>query len=177
MRKGFTLIEILIVISILGILTTFLVAATRTSDKNILIYADQSKLVGVIARAKSLSIETFKERSICGYGVHFEPAENRYFVYSYTDPSAACRLTAHQTNNTDYRTVSEYPLAEGIVFSTADGGENALPDNLTDVFFKPPRPTIYFSPALEIARIPLKIRGGETIAVMTVSYAGQITIE
>ncbi len=172
-RQGFTLVEILIVISILGVLTSLLVATTRSSDKSIFLFTEQAKLIGVIARAKSLSIETFAEENICGYGIHFRPSENKYLIYRYKDTTETCNAKAFSNAEADI--IDDYFLPEGLEFETDDSGE--LPNNLTDIFFSPPQPTVTFTPTQSNAEIPLKITDRETRAKVTVSYAGQITTE
>jgi len=68
---GFTLVETLVVIGILMVLTTTLIAYTRSSGKQIVLYTEQAKLIGILNRAKSLALQRNMAETVCAYGVRF----------------------------------------------------------------------------------------------------------
>lgn len=86
---GFTLIEVLVVISIVGILTTILIGYSRQSGRNLALTSSQAKLLSLVSRAKFLSIETFFDQldnpsgdmRICAYGVHVDEESNEVFIF------------------------------------------------------------------------------------------------
>jgi len=56
---GFTLIETLVVITIVGVLSSILVGYSRQSGKIIALTSTEAKFLSLFSRAKFLSIETF----------------------------------------------------------------------------------------------------------------------
>jgi len=77
---GFTLIEMMVVIAITTILAGLTLAYNRSGQKQIILFRDQALIVGVLNRAKSLTVQKFREQNpnlanydSCGFGVHFEP--------------------------------------------------------------------------------------------------------
>jgi len=78
--NSFTLIEILVIIGILTLLTSFLLLYGRAGEKQIILFREQAKVISVVARAKSLALSTpIEDEPACGYGVHFE--EDGYFIF------------------------------------------------------------------------------------------------
>lgn len=76
-RLGFSLIEMLVVLSIVLILSGIFIGYNRTSGKHLLLYTEQAKVVGVLNEAKSYAIQRLKATSIedivsCAYGVDFD---------------------------------------------------------------------------------------------------------
>jgi len=70
---GFTLVETLVVISIMMLLTTTLIAYTRSSGKQIALSTEQAKLIGMLNRAKSLALQRDTAEQFCAYGIRFNP--------------------------------------------------------------------------------------------------------
>jgi len=79
-NEGFTLVETLVVIGILMILTTTLIAYTRSSGKQITLYTEQAKLIGVLNRAKSLALQRNMAETVCAYGVRFTGSDTYEIV-------------------------------------------------------------------------------------------------
>ena len=57
--KGFTLIELMVVMSIVAFLTTILVGYSKQSGRQLLLVTTEAKILSLISRTKCLSIETF----------------------------------------------------------------------------------------------------------------------
>lgn len=68
---GFTLVETLVVVGITIIMTTTLIAYTRSSGRQITLYTEQAKLIGILNRAKSLALQREGAEVFCAYGVRF----------------------------------------------------------------------------------------------------------
>ena len=68
---GFTLVETLVVVGIMMIMTATLIAYTRSSGKQIVLYTEQAKLIGILNRAKSLALQRENAEAFCAYGIRF----------------------------------------------------------------------------------------------------------
>ena len=82
-RDGFTFIETLITMGILLMLTSILLLYNRSGERQIVLFKEKAGVVGLILKAKSLSLNTLIiDEPICGYGVHFE--NNSYILFPNT---------------------------------------------------------------------------------------------
>src|SRR3989338_4469987 len=91
MQKGYTLIEMLVVISILSTLVSLIIVFSQTSQRQLNLFKEQSRLVSSVLRAKSLSLQTFLAGdTVCGYGVHVDISANKYYVFFDPKISNSC---------------------------------------------------------------------------------------
>ena len=75
-KRGFTLVELLVVISVSVILTTMIIVYGRLGEEQLIVFKEQAKMIGVLNRAKGLATEKYVESTsdseeICGYGIRF----------------------------------------------------------------------------------------------------------
>ena len=71
--SGFTLLALMLVLGISLILTTSLFFYTGSTKSQLLIFQDQSKIIGALQKAKAMSMNIYEQNPApCGYGVHFE---------------------------------------------------------------------------------------------------------
>ena len=73
-NSGFTLIEMLVVISITGIMTAMSLGYTRQNEKQIVLFSEQAKVLGMLQEAKVLALQgRSREKDVEGvcYGVVF----------------------------------------------------------------------------------------------------------
>ena len=174
MRSGFSVIEMLVVMSILVVLSSFLILYNRTGELQIILLREQAQLISTVIRAKSLALNTLIEDvPACGYGVHIEVSTaaavpSRYFVYR--DKAINCR-----TSDRIYAAASD---------EMVDGTEVVLPKQVVfgdigvrDIMFVPPEPEAFLdgSQALAEADIVMMSADGKTKATVTVNNAGQIS--
>src|SRR3989344_3199887 len=86
LRRAFTLIEILVVISVITMLSAFVLTYNATSRNQVALRIEQAELVQTISRAKSLALATYNKPEVpCGYGVYINYSENNYAIFSYDD--------------------------------------------------------------------------------------------
>lgn len=74
MRNGFTLVETLVVVAITLFLSGMLLTYNRSTDNQVVLAAEQARVVGVLVRAKSFALQkSVRVGSVeaCGFGVYF----------------------------------------------------------------------------------------------------------
>ncbi len=150
MRKGFTLLELFIVIAITVMISALAISYKSSTQQQIGLYVEVQKLAELILRAKSLAISTYnnpgealpQNEVICGYGVNIDYARNGYELFSYRvnlqQLNQGCEGINTIKNNPprfNMVTISSHDVAPGVVI--LDGGHN---DSIYKVFFVPPNP-------------------------------------
>lgn len=133
-RKGFTLIEMLIITGVMAMVASSMVAYSSSGRAQINLATETSKLAQLIIRAKSLAIATYgADSSICGYGIEFDYANRLYRLVAYSF-SPNCESANPIISN---RSVMEkHSLVSGISISQSAAGP------VTDILFAPPDPTV-----------------------------------
>ena len=160
------MVEILVVIVILGFLTTFLVAFNRGSRVQLKLFREQAKFVGNTLRAKSLAIQTFKAgEDVCGWGVHVEA--DKYVIFrEFKDINGSCA-----SNNNLY----DEALGEGSETILLESGVSlSASSNFTDVFFIPPNPDIKLNPGDLINTVVTLTSEGSQVGI-TITNTGQVS--
>lgn len=181
-QRGFTLIEILVVIVIIGFLSALLVVYNRGSQKQIALFREQAKLVSNLQRAKSLAIQTFKAGDpVCGYGVHFNPISNEYIIFrDLKDINGTCISSNKEydapsgTTECVQECFERFSLVDTGIFLSSDTSETMI----SDVFFTPPDPLVkltWFVSEQPEATITLKASDSDLSSVVIINKAGQIS--
>jgi len=164
--RGFTLLEMLVVISIVVLLSSLLVIYSHTGENQIVLFKDQSQLITILNRAKSLSIDSLQSsQPSCGFGVHFSKADNSFVIFR--DLGADCQNADHVY--TDAGEIFEsYKLSPNINFQSI---------TFTDIIFIPPDPTTLIdnNPNINDGTIILQSLDGSTSLKVKVNNFGQIT--
>ena len=101
LRDGFTIVEMLIVISVMMIISAMLLGSARSNQTQIVLYTSQATVVGVLNKAKSLALAKWDPNknpalSACGFGVHFDVRNNLFILYQDSPTvSVACDNMGH----------------------------------------------------------------------------------
>lgn len=167
MTRGFTIIEILVSLGIMGLLTSLLLLYSRTGERQIALFREQAGLVGAVLRAKSLAIQTFSEQApACGYGIRFSAANNSYILFKDSAPNC-------QEANRSYDPGEEletHNLPVDLKFTRLD---------LTDVVFVPPDPKTYLDQDASKKEALVKIGSADGTSEITIKInnAGQVTTQ
>ncbi len=166
-ESGFTLIELITIIGVLGLLTSIMIVFGRSSGKQIVLFREQAKVIGVLAQAKSLAIQAkiAAEGTPCAYGVSFLASENKYILFK--DLNADCASSDRRYSGAG-ETVSEYSLDPLVQFQNLA---------ITDVAFIPPNPDVVITPAQNEAVIEVIPKAGGNVVRVKVNSAGQITAQ
>ena len=156
-NKGFTLIEILIVLAITAVLSGLAIVYTHVGQNQISLSIEESKVAQLILEAKELSVATYSSNSAtCAYGVAFNyassAASSSYSLFAYNAavtsslyvgrpicPSLASTSVAFDTSAVQqYQSGSwQVHTASGVVL---DGSGGATSDTIQYVLFYPPDP-------------------------------------
>lgn len=167
-KKGFTVLEMLVVISIVILLSSVLILYSRTGENQIVLFRDQSRLITGLNRAKSLSVQAFNAPDLsCAFGVHFSKTENAFLIFR--DLATNCRDADHVYSDAG-EIFENYPLSSRIQF-----GETTL----TDIVFIPPDPVILIDNDFNKteAMITLETLNGNASLTVRVNNAGQVTTQ
>ena len=174
--RGFTLIEILIVVAITSLLSAYLILYNGTNRQQVNLSVEQAKLSQVIFRAKSLAVATATGGGlVCGYGVYLDYAKSSYAIFRYTQPSCNSISAIDPADSAHYTQVDSATLASPLILAKIGN------TNLGIVFFKPPNPnTILWDTDGVIASsgtLTAHLQGSDSslIATVNVSTAGEIS--
>ncbi|MCX6813817.1 MAG: prepilin-type N-terminal cleavage/methylation domain-containing protein [Candidatus Azambacteria bacterium] len=157
--KGFTLIEVLVVLSIIVVITGIIIFNIGTERQNSALLRSAQNLSLNLRRAQSfaLSSKIYKTVGVpCGWGVHFNGANSTsYIIFAdlAVSPSCSDRDFIRAANGSeDFETVN---LESGINI-------NSLSNNLSDIVFTPPDPTVNFTPDQTSASVVMINKNGAT---------------
>lgn len=178
-KKGFTLIEILVVVAITIMVSAFAVSYSKIGQNQVTLYIEAQKLAGLIFRAKTLAIATYNDpvpTLSCGYGLEINYSSGQYRIFSYDPlpPIFDCSAIVSVPPPSRRTVVSPSSLNAGVVFN------NAPADSLHLVLFVPPDPRTLLSNdaggAISggPATIYLETADGSANTSITVSLAGQV---
>jgi len=161
--RGFTVVELLIVMSISALLMSLLIFYSRAGERQIILLNEQAKLVNAILRSKALSIQTYNQPvRVCGYGVHFSQAG--YLIFK--DLADNCSSSDKRYSG-DNEMVQLFVLDQAVKFRDVP---------LTDVLFVPPDPVVVFNPTnLTEATVILADKNDQLSLGVKINSAGQVT--
>ncbi|KKU11783.1 MAG: hypothetical protein UX16_C0004G0015 [Parcubacteria group bacterium GW2011_GWB1_45_7] len=190
---GFTLIEVLVVMGIIGILSTILVGYTRQSSRNLLLSSTEAKLISLFSRAKFLSIETFFDqldnppvtKKTCAYGVYVDYEKGEIFIFqdrvtiNVGGTTNECDGTNNQfiENSDDAKLQGELDFVK--INSTALVINDSLDNKLVNVVFIPPDPDVIINSdeGENSADLEISLLDGSNSFTLSVNNAGQIKAE
>lgn len=202
MRKGFTLIEILLIVGISALLSAIAIVYTGIGRSEVALTVASSQVAQVILHAKELSLATYHEApGICGYGVYLDIADNTYSLFAFTPQPAdhpavygsipPCPGIASTTAagiaigaspaEMILSSNSAWNVSLGPQVKLVDGGNG---DTLAVIMFYPPDPSVFMaqypatnaflSPAAA-SKVYLETADGSAAATVSVDAAGGVT--
>ncbi len=137
-RRGFTLIEVLVVTFIIGFLSTLILLNYRTGQEEANLTRAAATLETDIRRTQNLAVNSsdFEGTVPCGYGVHY--LDNRtYSIYAGQLGLALDCLSSNHNfqSGTDLVYQNIGIINPDLVFK----------NSFSDIFFEPPDPTTYIN--------------------------------
>lgn len=177
--SGFTLVELMVVLTIITVLTGILVGYSKQNSKYLLLSTTEARVLSLVSRAKFLSIETFFEDlggpgptgKTCGYGVHVDTSANEIFIFQ--DRRSAvpgCPANNIWNPGLDERLTSELDSVKINPELMTLGG------TLRNVVFVPPDPEVHINGPSgdESASIDITLVDATGSFSVTVTNAGQV---
>lgn len=177
-EEGFTLIEVLIVISIISVLTTIMLGYSRSSSQQILLTSLVTKTEVLISNARFSSVQTFfndPDSIICAHGVRFDADGLRADIFQLTMATTDCPEDAGEYSN-------EPDSGFDVVYLTGSANQLDYKSNQTttaldgdfSIIFVPPNPEIVINNDPDIPSGTLTVTVGDMQAKITVTKYGQI---
>lgn len=172
---GFTLLELLIVVSITALLSSYAILYTATGRQQVALYVEASKITQTVLKSKSLAIATYANPAapVCGYGVRVDSGASAYALFSYNAPDCSSIPSIDFADASKYTELERFSLAPGLAFQTGSTPLDA-------VLFVPPDPeTLLWSGGTPLQSgsgfISIQTRDGLASVRVGVSTAGQVT--
>lgn len=169
---GFTLIEVIITLTIMSILSSILIVYTRSSELQIKILKDKASFIGALYHARSLATNTFQgEGRVCGYGIYI--VDDRHYI-TWSDKAGVdgCKSANKKYDEPGEMIENVHEFSAGVLLRNF--GEQ---DFLRSILFVPPDPTIVTVPEKTPGgqfRLILGSRDGQSIATIGVNKFGQV---
>lgn len=173
MKNGFSLIELLVAISIIVILTSILVANFPKGREQFVLQRVAHKLIQDLRRVQEMSMSAREE--ICpssqkanGFGVHFnQSSPNSYLLFANCDEFYS------------YDAISDDKILENIDMERGTEIFNLSPGPLCSITFVPPSPTTYINDFIGIeSQIIISLESDTSkIKVIKVNKTGLIEIQ
>jgi len=138
-KLGFTLVEVLVVLSVTTLLSTLVFSSYKDSQKRYALVQDAQKLASDIRRAQNMSVsgtetpgKCSRDSSCYGYGVYIEKGSDFYLIYADKDGDSL-----HSGGDETIETIFLHKMV--VVDSVSS------PNGKMDIFFKPPAPVTYIN--------------------------------
>ena len=165
-QTGFMLIELLVVISIIGLLSTLVLANHRSGQKKYALSQATQQLVSNLREAQNMAMSgvDIETEQYYGYGFYLNKVDNFYIIYADKNDN-----TSYQPSDTIIETVN---LPSQIKINSLSPLANKI-----DIFFKPPEPTTYInadSGTGVSGAITLELEGTSLTKTVAVTTAGLI---
>ncbi len=170
-RSGFTMLELLVVIGTIIVLSSFAITYSRTGERQIILFKEQTSLVSLLIKARSLSFGAVSEAiPPCDYGVNFGDPRKIILFREYSPSNDPKCLDADRVYSSGDEKIEEFALDPMIKFSEL---------GLTNVVFIPPNPKVLIDNDENKfeAFIKIKTINEPNEKIIKITNAGQITTQ
>ncbi len=170
-QSGFTLVEVLVVISITVLLSAVLIVYNRSGESQIVLLKEQAKIIGILLRAKNLALQIYSPDGggvVCGYGVHFDIVKSEFLIFK--DLADLCASSDNKYSG----------LSEDLEKHLLDSRLKFLSSEFIDILFIPPDPTVIIDGDIDKSgqfSVTIESIDGVGIKKIGVNNSGQITAQ
>ena len=183
MKKGFTLLETLVVISIIILLTTIALPSYKSGQRQLALSRAANKMAHEIRGAQEMAMSAKKHEGsvpLGGYGIYFYKSGTNYDVYLYADSDGDETYDSGEEVRAIYNESLEIYLESEVKIKEVKIN-SSQPDE-TSINFRPPDPFIKIKDGGGVdhqeAIITLALKADESkTKVVTVNKAGLIDVE
>lgn len=169
-NKGFTLLEITVVISIIALLSGILLAYYRGGEKQFALQRSTYKLAQDLRTAQEMAMSSRKFEDAFpkgGYGIYFRKYTNSYILFAdcndnntYDETGSAISCEQASANTPYPEKIQTLSLERGMKITDLSP---ASQENTLQITFFPPDPTITINPSANTALINLGFDGQSKI--------------
>lgn len=176
-KYGFTIIELLVVIFIVGVLSSLLFADFRSGKKRYELSQAAQKLASDIRNAQGKAMGGIKSGSFdfCAYCVRASQASPNSYIFYMDSSSSSCDHNYAPSNDEIIKTIN---LTENVeIRSTQKNGSSVSSLN---VCFEPPKPKTFInndSTSDARGKIILGIKNSSDIEVIDINSVGLVEID
>ncbi len=171
-NNGFTIVELLITFTVISILSGGLVFYSRTAERQIILFKEQAKIIGIIQKAKTLSFATYAQETVpCGYGAYFQQNLNSIILFQDISPSMDLNcLDIDNSYTSQSEKIEEIFLDKTVKFSEL---------GVYNIIFIPPNPKIIIDNDISKSEGLIKISTTDDLMerAIKITNAGQITTQ
>ncbi len=178
MKKAFTLIELIVVIAVIGIMTTIVVMNYQAGEKSISLQREGIKFFQNVRRAQAILGEgwedckendKYHDNYRFGYGLFFDLSnKNEYILF------ADCQGTKSYDEDND-KIVETIKLEKDIEILNLKV-DDFLKDDFSVVFVLP-EPEVHFEPDGDLVSVTFQIEDGSNSRTVTLNEIGLVEYE
>ena len=173
-KRGFTLIEILVVTALTAILSGIAIGYSNTGQQNIALFRDQAKVINAILRAKSLAVQSYvKGGAGCAYGVHFDQGGS-FRIFRDLDELSE-RHDCSSANNRYSPNLGEDLNPPEI--SSLESSLSFAPGSILDISFIPPEPKVLIDQTSKDGKVVIQTKSGNNLKNISVNRFGQVNTQ
>lgn len=165
-QRGFTLVEIIIVMSIISLMSVAILANYRNAEKRYLVDQTAQKLASNIRKAQNMAMSGVDmSAGRYGYGIYIRQADNFYIIYADVNHNSS-----HQPVDLTIETIY---FPEGIEIDSITPISSRI-----DIFFEPPDPitNINYPVPSGTGMITLKYKDTSFTKTITATIAGLVQV-
>ncbi|MFH1161907.1 MAG: type II secretion system protein [Candidatus Jorgensenbacteria bacterium] len=173
--RGFSLVEMIVVVAITAFLSALLLTYNRSSDNQIVLSVEREKVMGFLNRAKAFALERNLAKGgedVCAFGVNFNKGNGTMEIFRIgSGVSGGCGDSDPSLDGTNNSVIEGLTLASRVEFRSFTCTPTTPCDAAShDVAFIPP-----YLKTVNSGSIVLGVKGSSNVLTVEVGVGGEIT--